>query len=303
MIDNMKASQPIWGHAAAFFTILVWGITFISTKVLLDSFTPLEITFFRLLMAVLALLIVRPPKFPFNIKDRLLLKSEWKSMFAGLCGVTLYFIFQNIALTHTLAANVGVLISVAPLFIALISHILRKDKLKGYFFIGFAAALLGIVLISYNGNFVLQLNPLGDFLSILAAVVWALYSVTIESINAPQSGIYDVTRNVFIFGFLFLLPFLPFFEFRIGIMRFAELPNLINLLFLGVVASALCFVTWNFAVQVLGPVRTSLYIYLVPFITIVTSALYLHEPVTPISAIGMVLILVGMLISEREKSS
>ena len=166
---------------------------------------------------------------------------------------------------------------------------------------GFAIALLGIVLISYNGNFVLQLNPLGDILSILAALVWAFYSVTIKSINAPQSSVYHVTRNVFIYGLLFLLPFLPLFEFRFGLMRLAELPNLINLLFLGVVASALCFATWNFAVQVLGPVRTSVYIYLVPFITIVTSALYLHEPVTPISAIGMGLILIGMLISEREK--
>ena len=93
------------------------------------------------------------------------LREEWKYMAAGLCGVTLYFLFQNIALTYTLAANVSVLVSVAPMFTALVARSIFKEKLKANFFLGFTAAMAGIILIAFNGSMVLKLNPLGDLLS------------------------------------------------------------------------------------------------------------------------------------------
>jgi drug/metabolite transporter (DMT)-like permease len=76
---------------------------------------------------------------------------------------------------------------------------------------------------------------------------------------------------------------------------------LLNLLFLGVGASALCYATWNYAVHRLGPVKTSAYIYSIPVVTIIASMLVLHEPITPIAALGMALILVGMALSEATK--
>ena len=80
--------------------------------------------------------------------------------------------------------------------------------------------------------------------------------------------------------------------------RFADRTNLLNLLFLGLGASALCFVTWNSAVRLLGAVRTSVYIYLTPVITIVASVLILHEPFTWMTGIGTVLTLAGLVLSE-----
>ena len=222
-------------------------------------------------------------------------------MVAGLCGVTLYFLFQNIALSYTLAANVSVLVSVAPLFTALVSRLILKEKLKAYFFLGFTVAIAGIILIAFNGSFILKLNPLGDLLSILAALVWAFYSVVIKKISMQQSAMSIVTRKVFFYGLLFLLPVLPLFEFHFEVERLAVLPNLLNLLFLGVVASALCYITWNVAVHLLGPVKTSVYIYMIPIITIIVSALVLHETITLVAGIGMALILSGMALSENEK--
>jgi drug/metabolite transporter (DMT)-like permease len=298
----MESSKQIWGHLAAFFTIFVWGITFISTKMLLVPFSPLEIMFYRFILAILALFIVNPPRPAWGKLDRHTLRDEWKPMLAGLCGVTLYFIFQNIALTYTLAANVGVLTSIAPLFTALVSRFFLKEKLKANFFAGFTAAIAGIILIAFNGSVVLKLNPLGDLLSILAALVWAFYSVTIKKINVPQSAVFALTRKIFIYGLVFMLPVLPLFQFRLGLERLTVLPYLLNLLFLGVVASALCYVSWNYAVHVLGPVKTSVYIYMIPIITIIVSALVLHETITLVSGIGMALILTGMALSEREKA-
>ena len=302
-LTSMRPQKQILGHLAAIFTIFVWGITFISTKVLLVPFTPVEIMFYRLVLALLALFIASPPRLAWGKLDHRALRDEWKIMAAGLCGVTLYFLFQNIALSYTTAANVSVLVSVAPLLIKLVSRPFLNEKLKANFFIGFTAAIAGIILIAFNGSFVLKLNPLGDLLSILAALVWAFYSVLIKKISAQQSAVFSVTRKVFFYGLLFVLPVLPLFEFRLGLERLAVLPNLLNLLFLGVGASALCYITWNYAVHLLGPVKTSVYIYMIPIVAIVASVLVLHETITLVAGIGMALILTGMTLSEREKAS
>ena len=298
----MKPQKQILGHLAAFFTIFVWGLTFISTRVLMVSFTPVEIMFFRLFLAVLALCVISPPRFDRLRLDRPALRLELSVVLAGLCGVTLLFLFQNLALLYTLTANVSVLISVTPLFTALVSRLVLGEQLKANFFIGFSAAMLGIILIAFNGSFVLKLNPLGDLLSLLAALSWAFYSVVIKKINPPQQAVFALTRKVFFYGLLLMLPVLPLFHFRLGLARLVVWSDLLNLLFLGVVASALCYVTWNYAVQHLGPVRTSSYIYAIPVVTIVVSALVLNETITLVAVIGMALILVGMALSEREKA-
>lgn len=79
--------------------------------------------------------------------------------------------------------------------------------------------------------------------------------------------------------------------------------NLANLVYLGLGACALCFVTWNFAVGKLGAVKTSTYIYLVPVVTLATSALVLGEPVTPLSAVGAALTVAGLALSEHKKGT
>lgn len=106
------------------------------------------------------------------------------------------------------------------------------------------------------------------------------------------------TRRTFFYGILFMVPVLFFFDFKIGARRFTDMTVLFNLLYLGIGASALCFVTWNVAVKVLGAVKTSVYIYMVPVITVVTSVIVLKEPVTWVSVAGMVLAAAGLSLSE-----
>lgn len=281
------------GHLAALITILIWGTTFISTKVLLAAFKPIEILFFRFIMGFLALLIVYPRRMRGTTKQQ-----ELTFAAAGLCGVCLYYLLENIALTYTMASNVGVIISVAPFFTAILTHIFTKEeKLRANFFIGFAVAMIGICLISFNGV-KMQLNPIGDLLAVAAAVVWAFYSVLTRKISAFGYHTIQTTRRIFAYGILFMVPALFLFDFRMGTERFANPIYLANLIFLGLGASALCFVTWNIAVKILGAVKTSLYIYLVPVITVITSALILQERVTFMSGIGTVLALIGLFLSE-----
>ncbi len=283
------------GHAAALFTIVIWGTTFVSTKVLLDDFRPIEILFFRFALGLAALALAFPRRLRGTTP-----RQELTFAAAGFAGVCLYYLLENVALTFTLASNVGIILSVAPLFTALLSRALLPDgeRLHARFFCGLAVAMAGVAIVSLNGAS-FSLNPRGDMLALSAAFAWAVYSVLTRKIASFGHPTALTTRRTFCYGLLFMLPFMGAFGFQPGIERFADPVNALNMLFLGLGASALCFVTWNFAVKALGAVKTSVYIYLNPVVTTVTSAIVLHEPVTWMTLFGIALTVVGLALSER----
>lgn len=284
------------GHLSALLTIIIWGTTFISTKIMLVDFQPVEILFFRFVMGLLALLVV----YPHRLKGTTC-RQELTFVAAGLCGICLYYLLENIALTYTMASNVGVIISVAPFFTAILTHLFIKgeERLRANFVIGFVVAMAGIFLISFNGS-KLELNPTGDLLALLAALIWACYSVLTKKISSYGYNTILTTRRVFFYGILFMIPALFLFDFQLELSRFTNPVYLLNIIYLGLGASALCFVTWNFAVKVLGAVKTSIYIYMVPVITVVTSVLILHEKITVMAGIGIILTLAGLALSESK---
>lgn len=286
------------GHLAALFTILIWGTTFISTKILLADFQPVEILFFRFIMGYLVLLTA----YPHSIK-RLSRKQEMTFAAAGFCGVCLYYLLENVALTYTMASNVGVIISAAPFITAILAHLFMKpeERLRINFFVGFIVAMAGIILISFNGS-QLKWNPAGDILAFAAAFVWACYSILTKRTGSFGIPVILATRRTFFYGILFMIPALFLFGFQLDLPRFTDMKNLLNILYLGIGASALCFVTWNYAVKVLGPVKTSIYIYMVPVITVITSMLVLKETVTFFSITGTILTVFGLFLSEYNRT-
>lgn len=290
----MEQQNRLKGHGAACITIVIWGTTFISTKVLLRSFTPIEILFIRFMMGYLALWAVSPKKL--KLKEK---REEWYFAAAGLCGIALYYLLENIALTYTLASNVGVIISIAPFFTAVFTWLfLRGERPGKQFLMGFVIAISGIALISFSSEAKLSLNPMGDILAVVAAVVWAAYSAITKKISTFGYPVIQVTRRTFFYGLLFMVPVIGIGDFQVSLTQITDIKNLCNLLFLGFGASALCFVTWNFGVKILGPVKTSVYIYLVPVITALTSALILGERIPGLSVMGIVLTLLGLFLSE-----
>ena len=281
------------GHLAAVLTAVLWGTTFISTKILLVDFNPVEILFIRFIMGYAALSLVAGKRIPFTGW-----REELPFIAAGISGITLYYLFENMALTYTMGSNVGVVVSAAPLFTAILIHLVYKEeKFRPVFLAGFVVSMAGIFLISFNGSR-LELNPIGDLLSVAAAVLWAFYSVFSKKISGYGYSTVVMTRRIFFYGILFMIPALPFFGCKLEVGRFANPVYIFNLIFLGMGASALCFVTWNYAVRVLGAVKTSVYIYMVPVITVVTSMIVLHEKITPLAAIGTICTLAGLILSE-----
>lgn len=280
-------------HGAALLTILIWGTTFIATKILLTALTPVEILFLRFALGLAALWLARPQRLRTqNAGQELTLAA------AGLCGICLYYLLENIALTYTLASNVGVIISAAPFLTALLECAVNKSlrSLTGWFFFGFATAMVGICLLSFQSVQV-ELNPLGDGLALAAALVWACYSLLMQKIAAYGYPTILATRRIFAYGLLFMLPCAALSDTTWNWAALRQPLYLGNLLFLGLGASALCFVTWNYAVKILGPLRTSVYIYLVPVITVAAAAVILGEPFTLTTAAGTALAMAGLFIS------
>ena len=283
------------GHAAALFTVLNWGTTFIATKILLQAFTPVEILVFRFALGAAALFLACPRPLP-----RHSLRQEQTMAGAGLSGACLYYLMENIALTYTTAANVGGIVAAAPLFTALFVWAAegRSARPGIKFFLGFVTAMTGIALISFSGLDQVSLDWRGDLLALGAAAVWGVYSLLVKRVASFGFSVLQTTRRTFLYGLVFMIPAALAMDFQWDLSRLQNPLYAGNILYLGLGACALCFATWGFAVSALGPVKTSVYLYLVPVITLICSVLILSETITPYSLAGAALTLVGLVLSQ-----
>lgn len=270
------------GHFLGLFCAVVWGATFISTKVLLEYLSPLQILFSRFLLGYIALWCLYPHRSPkYGRKAQLLFALD------GFLGTFLYFLMENVALQHTTASNVGVLVSLAPLFTAAVSKLENpKLTLSLQFFVGAVLSFVGVLLIVFGDNMSLVINPLGDTLALGAAFVWALYSIVLNKLSVYKAPILVSTRTIFGYGLIFIVAGVLYADDFPGSEILLKTEVWSNLIFLGFIACAARYSMWTMAVETIGPDRTALYLYLVPVICLVCSYLILGENLTAWSAAG-----------------
>lgn len=291
--------KQILGHVLACSTQMMWGATFVSTKVLLSYFLPAEVLFTRAVLAFLALLLF----YPHHLKLREP-RHELAFAGAGLFGIVLYFMLENTALTMTYASNVGIIVACAPFFVAvMVGFFFPSEKSGANFYIGFVVAIAGVILISMSGQKNVNINPLGDGLAFLAMISWGCYSALVKKIGEWNYPMIAATRRIYFYGILFLLPVLAqqHAAWKPEVLKKPEVFS--NFLFLGLCASALGFLLWNLSTKWIGAVKTSVYIYVSPVVTVILSMFVLNEKMTPASILGSVLIFIGLIISQRKKKS
>ena len=283
-------------YVTAFVIVVIWGCTFVQTKLLINAgLRPDEIFFFRFVLAYVLML-------PFAGK-RLWLgnwKDELLAIALGLTGGSLYFITENYALAYGYCSNVSLIVCLTPLITVLIVGCFypgeRMDR-KGLF--ASLLALAGMALVVFNGNFILKLSPVGDILALAACLCWALYTLIIKRLQDKYSNML-ITRKVFGYGLLTILPLLCVNGVNVELLMDGGTVVWGNLLFLGCVASMLCFLGWNWCLEKLGTVRATNLLYLNPVVAITTSALVLGERVTWVAIIGALLILSGLYMFRRK---
>ena len=277
-------------HLIAILTVGIWGLTFISTKVLIEhGLSPQEIFLLRFLMAYLGIWFISPRKlFADNWKDELWL------LWGGVTGGSFYFFTENTALEITLATNVAFIVCTAPLLTTILSLLIyKKEKASAGLVGGSLLALVGEALVVYNGHFILKNSQHGDILPHLAAFSWAFYSLIMKKMSGRYRTTF-ITRKIFFYGILTILPAFILHPWQFSLSGLWQPAVWMNLLFLGVLASLVCFVVWTIILKQLGTVRASNYIYLNPLFTLIGSAGLLDEQFTVMSLMGAMLILGGV---------
>jgi len=289
-------NKQLQGHLMALAAVLIWGMTFISSKVLVGLLDPYWYIVIRFGLAWFFLFLFSPK--PLKLLDK---KTEWTVILCGIAGVTAYYIFQNVALIHSTASNTGVITASSPLFTALILWAFgRRVKLSPLFFLGFVQCIGGVFAISFNGGGT-GLHLLGDTFALAAAIAWGVYCVLI--LGAEGAGLTEAqtTRKVFFWGTLITVPFALVLGEPVPLTTFTQ-GGLIfwgNLFFVSFFSAALCYLFWGKAINLIGSVTTSVYLYLIPVVSVIGSALILHEPVNWITAAAIAAILVGLVFSQK----
>ncbi len=297
MKQSMTGGQRL-GHLLAIGTISVWGLTFINSTIVLRSISPVQLLVARMVIGILALTVISPKRLKLQRRAH-----ELYFMAIGFFSVSLYFVLENTALTYTSSSNCAVIVSTAPFFIAIFASLfLKEEKLSPLFFVGFLLAIAGLGMVSFAGQ-KLQLNPLGDLLSLLTAVTWAIGTMFMRKLEKFNYPIILVTRRMFVYGVLFALPMMLFLPTKGSFADLLKPEVLFNVLFLGVVASALCYITWMVAMKRIGVVRSGVYIYMIPVVTMVAAALILHDRIHPLSIGGALMTMAGLFVSQWKKRS
>lgn len=292
-----KFSNQVLGHLTALLVVMIWGETFVSTKMLLNAgLMPADIFFYRFLLAyVLTWFVSYKRLFCRNLTD------ELTTFALGVLGGSLYFLTENMALVYSTASNVAILLSSCPLLTALLLSIFYKsERLSKKQIFGSLLAFLGMVMVVLNGQLILHLNPRGDALAIGAAVCWAFYSLLMKRVMHKYSS-WFISRKVFFYGLLTILPYYALVSPLNTDVNILSRPVVYgNLLYLGAVASMFCYIMWNWTLSKLGAVKATNYLYLQSLFTMLFASLILHERITWMAIGGAAILILGMIRAERK---
>lgn len=291
-----KTNNNIFYHLVAFLTVAIWGITFVSTKVLMiNGLSPAQIFTLRFTMAYVLM-------FCFN--HRRLFADSWRDeglmVLLGITGGSLYFLSENEAMNYTTATNTSLIVCSCPLFATLLVRLVyRSSRIHIMQLTGSLLAFMGMIIVVLNGRFVLHLSPVGDALAFTACICWAFYSLLMTTMTDKYSAAF-ITRKVFFYG---VLTIIPYYILVPGVPSMAVLAQPVvvgNLLFLGCLASMICFLTWNWCISKLGAVKATNWVYFNPITTMIFASWVLGEKITIYFLIGAVCILTGMYMADRK---
>lgn len=299
----MKRGTNFWCYIVAFLTVVIWGTTFVWTKLLIiNGISPAQIFTLRFIIAYVLMLgfsLLWQRHTPHKwMADSW--KDEMLMIALGITGGSAYFLAENEALRFTTATNASLIVCSCPLFTMLINRCCYRNEPLGTMKVtGSVIACIGMAIVVLNGRFVLNLSPIGDMLAFTACLCWAFYSLLMKPAVQRYSSVF-ITRKVFFYGVLSIIPYyliVPGFPTTDTLMQPAIFANL---LFLGCIASMICFLTWNWCIRKLGAVSATNWVYINPLATIAAAWMVLGEEITPYFLSGSLLILAGMYLAERK---
>jgi len=282
----------------ALFAVIVWGASFVATKLSLQYVDPNTLVWLRFSMGIVVL------GFAVGLSRQFALPQgkDW-GYFAllGFIGITFHMWLQSTGLVTAQATTTGWIIASIPIFIALLGFIVLKERLAWFQWSGILLATFGVLLVVTKGDLLSlaagRFGTPGDILVLISAPNWAVFS----TLSRPGLKKHPATRMMFFvmsFGWLFT-SFL-FFAGH-GIQQIPSIPwkGWVAITFLGVFCSGIAYIFWYDALQVLPVAQTGAFLYLEPVVTVIVAALLLREAIPLASLVGGITILTGVWLVNR----
>lgn len=286
---------PTKNTAAALYatmSITFWGVSFVSTKAVLDKLDPYTLLVIRfgigsLFLLLLLLLLGERLKISFTYIPHLIV--------LGILGVFIHQVLQATALLTIEASAAGWMISFSPVFTVILSMNFLNEKMTIMRAIGMILAIFGVLMVTTAGseNGIAPTLNIGYLLMILSTLNWAVYSVLLKKLTIKASPLV-ITFYMSFLGFLLTLPFL----FRNDGFQSLSLLNSGewgHLFFLGIFVSGVAYWYWAKALTVLEASQVSVFLYLEPLATLIAAIILLNEKIMIISIIGGIIIIIGVI--------
>lgn len=287
-------------HLGLFLASAIWASTFINIKVVLLQLPPNTIAFLRFLVTSLALGLYLLCKRQPAIQRR----DWWRLAACGLAGVTMYNFLQNQGLRYAGSTDAAIMTATSPVFLTLFAWLLLKERVSRVQTLGIVIALAGSVLVATNGSLAgFALNPLrlyGDSLVLLTGLAWATYSTLVKTLLERYPAVTVLAYTTFA-GTLLLLP-LSLTELPVNFAA-VTLSGWLNILYLGLFASALAYLIWNLALSQVPAVTAAVYIYLIPVLTAVMVAIYYRQLPGRYIVAGGLIVLLGTYLTTKAGES
>ncbi len=285
----------------ALFTVVVWGASFVATKVALRYASPDVVVWLRFMMGVVILGIAVLAGRKFALPD----KQDWVYFaLLGFLGITFHQWLQSTGLVTAQATTTGWIVASIPVFMALLGWLALKERLRWLQWAGILLSAFGVLLVVTRGDLVLfasgKFGTVGDFLILVSALNWAVFSV----LSRRGLDKYPAVLMMFyVMAFGWLFSSVLFFA-EGGLSQIGHIPwdGWVGITFLGIFCSGLAYIFWYDALQSLPVAQTGAFLYLEPVVTVIVAALILGERLYLATLTGGVLILAGVWMVNRKNA-
>ena len=285
------------GFSFALLATMLWSGNFIAARALNKTISPVSLNFLRWTVATIVLM-------PFAIRTTV---KEWKLLrphlgylcLAALCGVTLFNTFVYVGGRYSSATNLALIgTTAAPVFVLLITAIFLKQKIAVNQIIGTILCVAGIVILISKGalsgltHFKLSL---GYIWILMAALSFAIYTVLVRKKPQHVSAV-SFLFFIFLAGTVFLVP-AYIVDQQMGSTVVWSEGIIYSILYLGIGASVISFLSWNISIKHLGPTRTALFGNLIPIFSTIEANLLLNEQFNNVTLVSFIVIMIGLAIA------
>lgn len=292
--------MPWKSLSALLLTVALWSSSFAIIKVGLHEVNPYFLAMIRAVIAgafLLGIIVAggRLREFTQDVRER------WRAYaLVGFVGIALFDVFQNVGISHTSSALAGVLLNTNPLFIVLLSAFFLKEEVTKNRMLGLGLGFAGMCIVVFGGGDLREIvrsqTFLGNMLILLSAVTWAVYSIVNKRVLGATTPLFLTTAS-YLFGAVFSMPLALVSDLSRALAISASSWAIV--LYLGAVASGLTFFLWSFALSKLDASRASLFLFLIPVLSIVVGWAFLDEAITRYTVLGSLLVIGGIFIAER----